>query len=102
MLLYSNRRPEDAAFLTELQELQRQNPNFRLVATMTEMTKSPGEWGGETGFISAELIKRAVNGLTAPVYYVVGPPAMVVAMQETLGRTGIAEDDILTEEFCGY
>lgn len=39
LLLYSNRRPEDAAFLSELQELERQNTNFRLVATMTEMSK---------------------------------------------------------------
>jgi ferredoxin-NADP reductase len=102
LLLYSNRRPEDAAFLGELQELERQNRNFRLVATMTEMTKSARAWGGETGFVSADLIKREVDGLVAPAYYVVGPPAMVVAMQDTLGRMGITGDDILTEEFYGY
>jgi ferredoxin-NADP reductase len=102
LLLYSNRRPEDAAFLAELQELERQNDNFRLVATMTEMSKSVRKWGGETGFVNADLIKRAVNGLVAPLYYVVGPPAMVVAMQETLRAADVAEDNILTEEFYGY
>ncbi|MGH8742067.1 MAG: ferredoxin--NADP reductase, partial [Burkholderiales bacterium] len=39
-LLYSNRRPEDAAFLGELQELERRNGNFRLLATMTDMGRS--------------------------------------------------------------
>lgn len=102
LLLYSNRRPEDAAFLGELQELERQNGNFRLVATMTEMSKSARKWGGQTGFVDADLIKRAAGRLTAPIYYVVGPPAMVAAMQETLRGTGVADDDIRSEEFYGY
>jgi ferredoxin-NADP reductase len=102
LLLYSNRRPEDAAFLGELQELERENRHFRLVATMTDMGKSARKWDGETGFVNADLIKRAVNGLGAPLYYVVGPPAMVVAMQETLRGAGVAADSIVTEEFYGY
>ena len=102
LLLYSNRRPEDAAFLGELQELDRHNGNFRLVATMTEMSKSARQWEGPTGFVDADLIKRAADGLMAPVYYVVGPPAMVAAMQETLRGTGVADDDIRSEEFYGY
>ena len=36
-LFYSNRRPEDAPFLETLTELQRANPNFRFVPTMTEI-----------------------------------------------------------------
>lgn len=102
LLLYSNRRPEDAAFLGELQELERQNGNFRLFATMTDMSNSARKWDGETGFVNADLIKRCVGELIAPVYYVVGPPAMVVAMQETLRGAGVSEDDIRSEEFYGY
>ena len=102
LLLYSNRRPEDAAFLGELQELERQNGNFRLFATMTDMGNSTRQWAGETGFIDADLIKRCIGELAAPLYYVVGPPAMVVAMQETLRAMGVAQDDIRSEEFYGY
>ncbi len=58
LLLYSNRRPEDAAFLAELQQLERQNKNFRLVATMTEMTKSKRPWEGDTGLIDEHLVRR--------------------------------------------
>jgi hypothetical protein len=39
-LFYSNRRPEDAPFLEDLQVLERENSNYKLIATMTEMTKS--------------------------------------------------------------
>ena len=102
LLLYSNRRPEDAAFLAELQQLEQQNKNFRLVATMTQMSKSARQWNGETSLVDADLVKRFVGDLATPVYYIVGPPAMVEAMQETLSRAGITEDNIRTEEFYGY
>src|SRR5437870_5285538 len=39
-LFYSNRRPEDAPFLDVLKMLEKTNPNFQLVCTMTEDRKS--------------------------------------------------------------
>ena len=101
-LAYSNRRPEDAAFLDELQALERRNQHFRLMATMTDMSKSARAWSGETGFIDADKLKRLVGDLAAPIFYIVGPPAMVEAMQGTLAGAGIAADSIRTEEFYGY
>ena len=38
-LFYLNRRPEDAPFLEELQILERENSNYKLIASMTEMEK---------------------------------------------------------------
>lgn len=102
LLLYSNRRPEDAAFLAELQQLEQQNKNFRLVATMTEMSKSSRPWEGETGLIDEGLLKRIAGDLSAPIYYLVGPPGMVEAMRQTLNQAGINADDIRSEEFYGY
>jgi ferredoxin-NADP reductase len=101
-LLYSNRRPEDAAFLSELQQLEKRNPNFRLVATMTQAGKSRLPWTGETGPIGEELLKRAVGDLAAPIYYVVGPPGLVEALQATLQFAGVEPGRIVTEEFYGY
>ena len=101
-LVYSNRRPEDAAFLAELQQLERRNKSFHLMATMTDMSKSAREWSGARGHVDAERLKRFVGDLAAPIYYVVGPPAMVEAMQGMLTGAGIAEDSVRTEEFYGY
>jgi ferredoxin-NADP reductase len=101
-LFYSNRRPEDAAFLDILQGLEKTNPNFRLVATMTEMARSDREWKGETGFINGEMLARHLGTLHGPIYYVAGPPPMVTAMREVLVGAGVDEDDIRTEEFAGY
>ena len=46
-LFYSNRRPEDAAFLEELQEFEKENSNYRFIGTMTEMAGSNQVWRGE-------------------------------------------------------
>jgi hypothetical protein len=40
--------------------------------------------------------------VAAPIYYIVGPPAMVTAMKETLTGAGVSEDDIRSEDFAGY
>jgi ferredoxin-NADP reductase len=101
-LLYSNRRPEDAAFLAELQELERRNGNFRLLATMTDMPNSARKWDGETRLVDARLLQRLAGDLAAPIYYVVGPPAMVEATKQTLKAAGVAAADVRTEEFYGY
>jgi ferredoxin-NADP reductase len=101
-LFYSNRRPEDAAFLDELTEAAKQNPNFHLIATMTEGEKSHKEWKGQSGFIDEQMLTKHLPSLQGPIYYLAGPPAMVAAMRGILTKAGVDEDDIRTEEFSGY
>lgn len=101
-LFYSNRRPEDAAFLEELQKIEQMNPNYKLIATMTEPDKSARAWSGETGFIRRDMLERHLPGLSTPIYYFAGPPAMTMAMQKTLEDIGVTEDAMRSEEFYGY
>ena len=101
-LFYSNKRPEDAAFLEELRNLEKENHNFKLIATMTEMKKSKQAWRGETGFINKEMIQKYLKDLNSPIYYMSGPPMMVKAMRELAEKIGISNDNIKFEEFAGY
>ena len=101
-LFYSNRRPEDAAFLEELTSLQDENRNYKLIATMTDLAKSNKPRTGETGYIDKAMLKRHLNDLMKPIYYVSGPPQMVTAMRELLNQSGVSEDNIKFEEFAGY
>ncbi len=101
-LFYSNRRPEDAAFLSEFQDLARQHTNLKLVATMTKPEKSRTGWSGETGHITLELLMKYVEDLADPIYYAAGPPALVSAMKDLLNEAGVDEDDINSEDFSGY
>ncbi|MGA8594654.1 MAG: FAD-dependent oxidoreductase [Bryobacteraceae bacterium] len=108
-LFYSNRRPEDAPFLDELQALQQQNTNYKLVATMTEMEKSHRPWKGEVGLINYQMLDRYLKAVASPewhsagpIYYIAGPPQMVRDFQTMLINSGIDSDDIRIEEFAGY
>ena len=101
-LFYSNRRPEDAPFLAELQTLEKENPNYKLIASMTEMEKSQRPWHSETGVIDKEMLARYLKDDTSPVYYIAGPPGMVKGLRMMVNESGVDERDIRTEEFSGY
>ena len=109
-LFYSNKRPEDAAFLKELKNLEKENHNFKLIATMTESRspdqsvgkKSKQAWRGETGFINKEMLQKYIGNLNSPIYYMSGPPAMVKALRELAEKIGVNNDNIKFEEFAGY
>lgn len=97
-LLYSNRDQASAAFLKELQDLSQQNPNFKLVLTMTE---DPG-WSGEKEKIDAGFIKKHVEDLQTAFFYTAGPPAMVEVIIYALKEAGVDSSRIKSENFSGY
>lgn len=101
-LFYSNRRPEDAPFLEELEALQKENPNYKLIACMTEMAKSQRTWHGETGQIDRAMLARYLNDAVSPIYYIAGPPEMLKGLHATIAGAGADDDDIRSEEFSGY
>jgi len=92
-LFYSNRRPQSAAFLAELQALEKAHPGFRLVAPMTEAGDAP---------IGESLLRQHVADVKAPVYYFAGPPAMTMELQGMLAGLGVTPDEMHSEEFYGY
>jgi ferredoxin-NADP reductase len=101
-LFYSNRRPEDAPFLGSLQQLENENPNYKLIATMTGMEKSHQPWKGETGLINGDLLATYLRNAALPIYYIAGPAGMVKDLHMMLNDAGVDDDDIRTEEFVGY
>ena len=101
-LFYSNRRPEDAAFLPELQMNEQCNPDYRLIATMTNPEKSARPWSGETGVIRQQMLERHLAGVPNPMYYFAWPPPMTAAMRQLLENIGVSEQAMRYEEFYGY
>jgi ferredoxin-NADP reductase len=101
VVLYANRRPQDAAFLDELRALAERDENLRFVPTMSGLDAGD-PWEGERGRIDASMLGRNLTDLTNPIYYLTGPPNMVHGLRTMLVDTGVNEDDIRTEEFTGY
>jgi ferredoxin-NADP reductase len=101
-MFYSNRRPEDAAFLDELRSIENENTNFNFVPTMTKLQESRVPWDGERGVIDKKMLEKYLGGLNGPIYYVAGPPGMVAGMRKLLGEAGVKGSDVRSEEFSGY
>ena len=101
VVLYANRRPQDAAFLEEFRSLAEQDVNLRFVPTMSGLEASDA-WDGERGRIDASMLRRHLEGLTNAIYYLTGPPGMIQGLRTMLVAAGADEDDIRTEEFTGY
>ena len=101
-LFYANRYFEDAAFIDTLRDLESSTGNLRFVPTLTRVNNAHGEWKGETGRISSEMLSKHAGNLHGSISYVAGPPAMVSAARLVLNEAGVDDDDIRTEEFAGY
>lgn len=99
VLLFSNRRPEDAPFLAELDAMQRRCPALEFVSTMTDAAPAPGTWGG---IADPDFLARHLREAPNAVHYLAGPPAMVGALRKALAAAGAAEADVRTDEFYGY
>jgi ferredoxin-NADP reductase len=98
-LIYSNRDRESTAFLDELQELEKENANLRLILTMTQ----DPDWEGETRKIDAEFFRDHLGeNLDESTFLVAGPPAMVEGMQAALAEAGVDEKNVVAERYSGY
>ncbi len=99
-LFYSNRTPEETAFLHRLGSWACINFNFKIIATVTAC-KDPF-WPHEFGRINEEMLAKHLPEIHNSVYYLCGPPPMVAAMRQLLDHLGVSEDNVKTEEFAGY
>jgi ferredoxin-NADP reductase len=99
-LFHSNRSPQDSAFLAEFAALATQNENFSFVPTMTKLNGQ--DWTGEQGNLTIYMLKKYVEDITVPIYYLSGPTAMVAAMSRMLTHAGVNRYNFQMEQFVGY
>lgn len=98
-LLHASRKPADLPFKADFEKLAKDNPGFTYITTVESPT---GDWQGERGRVTPEMVKKHVPDLNTPIYYLSGPEGMVKAMRRLLVDLQVNEDNIRTEEFAGY
>ena len=98
-LLYSNRTADDIVYREEWPLLEKQNPNLRVVNTITDRTAG---WSGRTGRINEEMIKESCSDLSSTMFYICGPPGMVEGLSNLLKTMNIPPANIRIEKFVGY
>ena len=101
-LIYSNSIPEEIAFRKEVEEFAKENPNIKADMTISKPEESKEKWEGITGRIDENLIRKLVLDISAPTFMVTGPPAMVDAMEQVLGKLDLSAGKVRSEKFTGY
>lgn len=101
-LFYSNRTPDEAAFLGELEGIAEVYGNLRVLPTMTRIQEKDDRWTGLTGRIDASMIEEHCRDWRDSVFYTAGPPAMVDSMKEILVEMLVGSDRMRIEKFSGY
>ncbi len=98
ILFYGANDEEDLTFRREFEALTQTMPNFKLVVVLV---KPKYEWGGETGFITEEILRRHLPDRLYKhfQYFICGPTPLMDAMEEVLPRIGVPADRIHTERF---
>ena len=96
LLLYGNRDDSCVPFLGEFEEMA--DAGLRVVVVYE---RPPAEWSGESGFITAETVRRHVDVSDGRPIVVTGPPVMVAAMERVLYELEVPVGQRLVERFGG-
>ncbi|AKB50748.1 Sulfhydrogenase 1 subunit gamma [Methanosarcina barkeri str. Wiesmoor] len=96
ILIYSNRYETDIAFKDELELIQKENPNIKVIDTIT---KPELTWKGTTGRINAEMIQRYIPDYRKRIFFTCGPMEMVNSMVSLLKKLEVPEEQIKREIF---
>jgi len=97
-LLYSNRTPNDIVYKDEWPLFETQNPNLKVVHTITD----DAAWQGRKGRINEAMIRELCSDINNAMFYICGPPGMVNAMFEFLIKIGVPGPNVKVERFVGY
>jgi glycine betaine catabolism B len=98
-LFFANGVEDAIPFAAELEELAASLPGLRVIHVLSR----PGEgWRGYRGHLDQEILAAELPDPGSWHYFVSGPPAFDLAMQEVLVRWRIDPGRIKMERFEGY
>ena len=100
-LIYSEKNASSLAY-TDVFAKARDRLGAKIIYTLTEQTSVPKDWGGATGFVSAEMIARDIPDYHERLFYVSGPQPMVRDTRKMLHQLGVQHHQIKTDFFPGY
>lgn len=101
ILLYGNTGSEEIAFREELAETSASHPGIRIEHVLSG-PDIPSDWKGKMGLISKDLIMELVPDFRERLFYVSGPPQMVMTLVEQLSALKILQEHIKRDSFTGY
>lgn len=98
-LLYSNKTPADIVYKDEWPVFERENPNLKVVNTITDDATN---WDGRNGRINEAMIREFCSDLNNILFYICGPPGMVDGLSNLLKTMNVPQQNVKIEKFVGY
>jgi ferredoxin-NADP reductase len=98
-LFYGCRTENDIAFRQDLEQMQKENQNLKIVFIVNEATP---QWKGAVGLITADMIQKELPDYRENMFYLCGPPPMVTAMEKLIVSIGLQKEKLKLEYFTGY
>lgn len=96
-LIYAAKRIEEATFREEIEGRLTRELDLEVVMVPEE---APEGWEGEEGFVDADLLRRHLREpLERTEFFICGPPPMLDAVDEALGRLGVPTRAVHMERF---
>jgi predicted ferric reductase len=95
-LIWGNKSQEDIAFGDELAQIGDAMPSLRVVHVMS----SQGDWPGEKGYVTTDLLRRHLDGVENAQVYLCGPPIMMRNVIVSLRELGVPKQRIHYERFA--
>lgn len=101
-LLSANRNFQLIVYHDYFEKMADRYDFFQYIPTLTRLTEEEQSWKGERGYIDASFLKRYIDDISSPDYYLCGPPRMVNSVMQVLNNIEIPEERIHSESFWGY
>jgi ferredoxin-NADP reductase len=86
----SSRRRDTLVYYDELKELEKENPNLKIIFTLTR--EEPKDWSGKCGRIGDVMLREHVEDPKEYNWYLCGPMKMVLALKKCI--VGIGGDEM--------
>ncbi|MFP4549880.1 MAG: ferric reductase-like transmembrane domain-containing protein [Spirochaetales bacterium] len=94
-MIWGNKTKKDICFTEELAAAEAELPEFKLVHVLSDE-----KWEGETGFVTADLIRKYVSNVEKPHFFLCGPPVMMEKVFGALSNLGVSNKQMHYERFA--
>ncbi len=100
-LIYSVRSADEIAFKKIFDKAERHGW-LKIIYVVSDESTVTGTWKGKVGVLNENMIKEVVGDLDQSLFYVSGPPPMVVSIEKMLAGLGVPNGSIKSDFFPGY
>lgn len=98
-LIVSFDKKENAVFFDKFKDIEKNNSSVKIVYSLTKEREASGF---EYGRIDENMIKKYVQNITLPKFYITGPQNMVEDLYLIIKNLNVVDDKIFKEDFPGY